>query len=262
VPGFGAGGPGLAPGSGDGEERHERHALLAAGAQELVLPGAMAQAVGVLHAYHRRDLLGLGQVLRAGVGYPEVADQAGVVQFGQRAEVPGDRVQPGQAQVYQVQAVAAELAQVLLDLPAQLGRGGLGQPVTGWVPAGADLGGDDQVVGVRSQHGVDQLVGRAQRGEVEAGRVDVVHAELDRCAQHRDCLVTVARDSPGCERRAALGQAHRAEPDPVDPQVTERPGPRSRRAARLTSHRWSLPHAGRGYAGPVAICDMRRCQRP
>ena len=62
----------------------------------------MAEAVGVLYAYHRRDLLGLGQVLRAGVGHPEVADQAGVAQLGQRAEVPGDRVQPGQAQVYQV----------------------------------------------------------------------------------------------------------------------------------------------------------------
>ena len=62
--------------------------------------------------------------------------------------MPGDRVQPGQAQVHQVQAVAAELAQVLLDLPAQLGRGGLGQPLAGRVPPRADLGGDDQVVRV------------------------------------------------------------------------------------------------------------------
>ena len=108
----------------------------------------MAEAVGVLHAYHRRDLLGLGEVLRAGVGYPEVADQADVAQLGQRTEVPGDRVQPGQAQVYQVKVIAAELAQVLLDLPAQLGRGGLVQPLASRVPARADLGGDDQVVGV------------------------------------------------------------------------------------------------------------------
>jgi hypothetical protein len=101
----------------------------------------------------------LGQVLRAGVGYPEVADQADVAQLGQRTEVPGDRVQPGQAQVYQVQVIAAELAQVLLDLPAQLGRGGLVQPLAGRVPARADLGGDDQVVGVGGQRGVDQLIG-------------------------------------------------------------------------------------------------------
>ena len=45
------------------------------------------------------------------------------------------------------------------------------------------------------------------------------------CAQYRDRLVTVAGDGPGRERRAALRQAHRAEPDPVDPQVTERPVP-------------------------------------
>jgi hypothetical protein len=36
-----------------------------------------------------------------------VADQAGVAQSGQRAEMPGDRVQPGRAQVHQVQVVAA-----------------------------------------------------------------------------------------------------------------------------------------------------------
>src|ERR1700750_2672676 len=49
--------------------------------RSLSCPGVMAEAVGVLYAYHRRDLLGLGQVLRAGVGHPEVADQAGVAQF-------------------------------------------------------------------------------------------------------------------------------------------------------------------------------------
>ena len=73
---LGAAAAGFAPGSGNGEGRHERHALLAAGAQEVVLLRAVAQAIGVLHAYHRRDLLGLGQVLRAGVDTPEVADQA------------------------------------------------------------------------------------------------------------------------------------------------------------------------------------------
>jgi hypothetical protein len=82
LPGFGAAGAGLAPGSGDGEERHERHALLGAGAQELVLLRAVAQAAGVLRADHRRNLPGLGQVLRAGAGHPEVADQADVAQVG------------------------------------------------------------------------------------------------------------------------------------------------------------------------------------
>ena len=142
-----------------------------------------------------------------------MADQPGVAQVGQRAEVLGDRVQPGQAQVHHVEMVAAELAQVLLDLAAQLVRGGLGQPVAGRIPARADLGGDDQVVGVGGQRAVDQLVGRAQRGEVERGGVDVVHAELDRAAQHADRLVTVAGDGPGAN--AAPRCVRRIAPNPI-----------------------------------------------
>ena len=54
-----------------------------------------------------------------------MADQARVAQFGQRAEVVGDRVLARcDAQVDHVEVVAAELAQVLLDLAAQLTRGG------------------------------------------------------------------------------------------------------------------------------------------
>ena len=53
----------LASLAGDGEERHVRHALLTAGPQELSFRGGRADAVGVLHADHRRDGQGLGQVL-------------------------------------------------------------------------------------------------------------------------------------------------------------------------------------------------------
>jgi len=51
------------------------------------------------------------------------------------------------AQVDHVEVVAAELAQVLLDLAAELVRPGQRQPGAGGIPAGADLGDDDQVVG-------------------------------------------------------------------------------------------------------------------
>jgi hypothetical protein len=67
---LGAAGAGLAPGTGDGEERHERYALLTAGAQELVLLGAVAETVGVLHATVRA-VLGTGEVdlLNTTVGF-------------------------------------------------------------------------------------------------------------------------------------------------------------------------------------------------
>jgi hypothetical protein len=48
-------------------------------------------------------------------------------------------------QVDHVQGVAAQRAQVLVDLRPQVGRGALVQPGTLVVPLGADLGGDVQV---------------------------------------------------------------------------------------------------------------------
>ena len=58
---------------------------------------------------------------------------------------------------------------------------------------GPDLGHDGEVVGVRRQGSVDQLVGRAGRAEVERRGVDVVDAELDGPPQHRDRRVAIAR---------------------------------------------------------------------
>ena len=60
-----------------------------------------------------------------------MADQPGVAQVGQRAEVLGDRALAEGAQVHHVEVVAAELAQVLLDLAAQLLGPRPGQPLPG-----------------------------------------------------------------------------------------------------------------------------------
>jgi hypothetical protein len=63
---------------GEREEWHERDALLAALAQQLVVDATEVDAVPVLHAYDRRDLLGLREQVWSDVGDAEVADQAGV----------------------------------------------------------------------------------------------------------------------------------------------------------------------------------------
>lgn len=55
-------------------------------------------------------------------------DQARFAEFGERAEVLGDRVLPHAAPVYDVEVVAAEPAQVLLDVAAQLVGPGRGAP--------------------------------------------------------------------------------------------------------------------------------------
>ena len=59
------------------------------------------------------------------------------------------------------------------------------------VALGADLGHEHQVLGVRVEGGVDQLVGDV--GSVELGGVDVVDAHLDRAAQHGEGRIPVSR---------------------------------------------------------------------
>jgi len=133
---LGAAGARFATLAGDREVGHERDALLAAAAQEVVgVPAMGVDAVAVLHADHRGDGLGLGQVRGPDAGDTQLADQPGVAQLGQRAEMLGDRIGGVGAEIHQIEVIAAELAQVLLDLAAQLPGGGPGQPRTGRIAA-------------------------------------------------------------------------------------------------------------------------------
>ena len=188
---LGAGGAGLAPAAGDREERHERDAEFTAAPQQRPVLAGAADAVAVLHADHRCDGPGLGELGgRSTLEMPRCADEPGIAQLGQRTEVLGDRAAP-----------ATDAA----GSPRRGGRGrvGAGSPRPGRAAAPArpahhapeeSRPGPTLVVMTRSsgygaRAAVDQLVGRAQRREVERGGVDMVDAELDRPPQHRpsDC---------------------------------------------------------------------------
>jgi hypothetical protein len=223
---------GFASLAGDREEGDERDALLPTGSQDIVAEAPRVDAVPILHADHRRDGPRLVELFDTHIGNAQVPDEPGLAQPGQHTEVLGYRTLAGAAQVHHIEVVEAELAQVLLHLPAQLVGRRPGQPLTRRAPAGADLGGDDQVVRVRRQRPVDQLVRRAQRREVERGGVDVVHTELDRAPQHTDRLVAVAARRRRIEDTAA-GEAHRPETEPVHGQIAEFPCARGRRGDRL-----------------------------
>ena len=74
-------------------------------------------------------------------------DEPGIAQLRQRAEMVRERCRALLvAPVHHVQVIAAELAQVLLDLPPQLRGRGRGHPLARRIPAGPDLGHDDQVI--------------------------------------------------------------------------------------------------------------------
>ena len=102
--------------TGDREERHERHPLLPAGPEEVTGVRRRADTEAVLHAHHRCDGLRLGQVRGPDIGDAQVADEAGVAQFGQHTEVLGDRVDRVGAQVHQVEENLRQLGRDHLDL--------------------------------------------------------------------------------------------------------------------------------------------------
>lgn len=105
----------------DRVERYERDALFTADTEHVVGGGVRAaQSVLVLDADHRCDRLGLREVPGFDGGDPEMPDEPGLAQLGQRAEVLGDGVLPHPAQIDDIEMVAAQLPQVLLDMAAQL----------------------------------------------------------------------------------------------------------------------------------------------
>jgi len=96
------------------------------------------------------------------------------------------------------------------------------------VPGRPDLGGDHQFVRVRRECAADGVVRPARTsgiatllsggvGRVEGSRVDVVDPELHGSAQQLDRI-------PACVRGS--GETLRAEPDPMDKQITEPPNSR------------------------------------
>ena len=99
--------------------------------------------------------------------------------------------------------------------------------------ARADLGHEDEVVGVRVQRLADQLVGDVRA--VVLGGVDVVDAGVDGPAQHGDRLVVVARWT----HHAGTGQLHRAEADAPDRSAGDLVRPRRHHEPRNAGVRFS-----------------------
>jgi hypothetical protein len=89
------------------------------------------------------------------------------------------------------------------------------QPSAVVIAPGADLGDDDEIVGVRVQRLVNDLVGDV--GAVEVAGVDVVDAVGNRLAQHRDCPIAVLRRA----EHAWSGELHRPVAEAVHAAVAE-----------------------------------------
>jgi len=147
----------LSAGAGQREERHERDALRTAGADHLIVDPSEIDAVPILDRDDRRYGLSLSEVMEPHVGEAQVPDQPGLTQLRQDREMLGDRLEAMLTQIHQIEVIAAERAQVRLDLAPQLVRPR--QPILGR----ADLRGNDQVLRVRPQCFPDHFVRPVQR---------------------------------------------------------------------------------------------------
>jgi hypothetical protein len=116
-------------------------------------------------------------------------------------------------QLVQVDALDAQAAQARLAGGAQVLGPAVGVPALRRRPHDAALGRDHEPRRVGMQCVGDQpLVGL---GAVGVGRVDEVHAELDRTVQHSSRFVPIRRVAPD----AGTGEPHRPVTEAVHPQV-------------------------------------------
>src|SRR4051794_9722133 len=155
----------LAPRAGDREEGHERNASVSADPDEvIVFRTAGVDRIPVLYADDRCDGPSLIEMIEADAGQAEVPDESGIAELRESAETLGDRVLAGPShdpEIHHVEVVAAEPAQILLDLAAQLSWGGRLVEAGRGINARSHLGGDDQVLRVRRERFPDQLGGIA-----------------------------------------------------------------------------------------------------
>ena len=93
-----------------------------------------------------------------------------------------------------VDAVEAETLEAAFDGLLDVRGAGVVLPDAGAVARPADLGGDDEIVGIGLERLGDQLFGDV--GAVGVGGVDEVDAELDGAAQGGECGVDDRRVGP------------------------------------------------------------------
>jgi hypothetical protein len=88
-------------------------------------------------------------------------------------------------------------------------------PRTVLAAPGADLGDDDEIVGIGMERFADELIGNVRA--IVVARVDVIDPARDRLAQHGDRAVAVPRRP----EHARSGELHRAVAEPLHDTVAE-----------------------------------------
>ena len=235
----------LAP--ADGRPGQKGKPVLLAEIDEIVR-ATVEQVVAVLY---RDDLSyppGAEQLVAVDVGDADVTDLALPLQVAQRADrLLVGHLGVGPMKLVEVDALEAQGAQAAFECRAQVFGSSVGGPLVGGGPQQSALGGDHETVGIRIQRLGDELL--ADPGSVAVGRVDEVHAQLDRATQHAPGFGAVRRVADD----ALAGDTHRPEPEPMHRKIAADGDAARRGGVQLLRHRRDRP----SLACFLALCPAR-----
>src|SRR5579872_6310879 len=147
----------------------------------------------------------------------------------------GESAEP---EIHDLQRIEAQVAQIVMYGIDNLLPRACVKPGTVGAAASADLRHDHQVIGIRMQRLLNDLIGDVRT--VEIAGIDVIHARADSLAQNRDRTGNIARRAPNLLITVLSGELHGTITDPIHSQRSAR----ERKTAteiRLFSHFVSLP---------------------
>src|ERR1700747_1737654 len=170
-------------------------------------------------------------------------NQALLLQFSERGEWffeglvfrSGESTEP---EIHDVEGIEAQVAQIVMYGIDNLLARACVKPGTVGAAASADFCDDHQVIGIRMQRLLHDLIGDMRT--VEIAGIDVIHARADSLAQNRDRTGNITRRAPNLLVAILSSELHGPITDPIHGQRSAR----ERKAAtetRLFSHFVSLP---------------------
>src|SRR4029077_20629161 len=224
------------------EVGHIGNALCGKIVDELIV-AALREVVEVLDTDNLRDCPRLGQLLGRDCAEADLLNEALLLEFSERGDglfewLVFRRGESTEPEIHDVKGIEAQVAQIVMYGIDNLLAGACVQTGTIGAAAPADFGDDHQIIGVRMQRLLNDLIGDMRT--VEIAGVDVVHARCDSLAKNRDRTGSIAWRAPNPLVAILSGELHGPITDPVHSQRSARER-KAATEAHLFSHFVSLP---------------------
>src|SRR3984893_3811786 len=200
------------------EVRHIGNALTSQIADELIV-AALGDVVEVLNADYFRDRLRLSQLAGRNCAETDMVNEALLLHLGERGERlfkwlvfrSGKSAGP---EIHDLQRIEAQVAQIVVYGIDNLLARTCVKPGTIGAAAPTDFGDDHQIVGIRMQRLLNDLI--SDMRTVEIAGIDVVHARCHSLAQNRDRAWNIAWWAPNLLIAILSGELHGPITDPVN----------------------------------------------